>query len=158
MAHPDPDQSQPSRGTGEEPDRHSVQPPAPYAPPLSPYGQPPSYLPPHPYAAPSPYGQPYYAQPAQTSGVAITALVLGLVSIVVGCGLFLGIPAMIVGRRATRQIDESQGRLTGRGLAQAGFWTGLAGTVLWGLFYLAYFGLMATVLFLSESASTTSNV
>jgi hypothetical protein len=55
--------------------------------------------------------------------------VLGILSLIL-CGLFTGIPAMITARRATRDIDESGGRLGGRGIAQAGFVTGLIGTLL----------------------------
>ena len=62
-----------------------------------------------------------------TSGRATTSLVLGILSIVL-CGAFTGIPAMLVARRARREIDGSRGRLAGRGLATAGFWTGLVGT------------------------------
>ena len=63
-----------------------------------------------------------------TSGKATTSLILGIVSIV-ACGLLLGIPAMIVGRQAKREIRESGGRLGGEGLATAGFVTGLIGTI-----------------------------
>jgi hypothetical protein len=70
--------------------------------------------------------QPY--QPPQSSGKATTSLVLGIISLV-SCGLFLGIPAMIVGRQAKREIAESGGRLGGEGLATAGFVTGLIGTI-----------------------------
>ena len=65
---------------------------------------------------------------APNSSKATTSLVLGICSLVV-CGLFLGIPAMIVGRQAKREIRESQGRLGGEGLATAGFVTGLIGTI-----------------------------
>jgi hypothetical protein len=61
---------------------------------------------------------------------AVTSLVLGIVSIVGSCTFVTGIPAMVIGRRAIRAVDESGGRLGGKGLAQAGFWTGLVGTVL----------------------------
>jgi hypothetical protein len=66
-----------------------------------------------------------------TSGRATTALVLGLMSLI-SFGFVLGIPAMVIGRRAQRDIRESQGRLGGEGLATAGFWTGLVGTI-WSL-------------------------
>ena len=62
------------------------------------------------------------------SSKATTSLVLGIVSIVL-CGLFLGVPAMILSRQAKREIVESQGRLGGDGLATAGFVTGLIGTI-----------------------------
>src|SRR3954447_26796126 len=66
--------------------------------------------------------------PAPSSGQATTRLVLGIVSIVM-CGLFVGVPAMILSRQAKREIAASQGRLGGDGLATAGFVTGLIGTV-----------------------------
>jgi len=65
---------------------------------------------------------------APNSSKATTSLILGIVSIVL-CGLFLGVPAMILSRQAKREIAESQGRLGGDGLATAGFVTGLIGTV-----------------------------
>lgn len=73
--------------------------------------------------------------PPPNSGLAITALVLGVAGLV-SCGLVTGIPAMILGRFAIREIDDSQGRLGGRGMATGGFWMGLAGTV-WSLLVLA---------------------
>ena len=66
--------------------------------------------------------------PPPNSSKATTSLVLGIVSIVL-CGLFLGVPAMILSRQAKREIVESQGRLGGDGLATAGFVTGLIGTI-----------------------------
>lgn len=57
------------------------------------------------------------------------ALVLGVLSLV-GLGFLTGIPAVLVARRATREIEASDGRLDGRGVATAGFVTGLIGTVL----------------------------
>ena len=69
---------------------------------------------------------PPVAPPA--SSKATTSLVLGIVSIVM-CGLFLGVPAMIVSRQAKQEIAASQGRLGGEGMATAGFVTGLIGTI-----------------------------
>lgn len=107
---------------------------------------PPSEPPPPP---PSPYtsGQP---APRTSSGSAVTALVLGILGIVM-CGPFTAIPAIIVGRNATREIDASQGRLDGRGMAQAGFVLGIIGTVLFGLGLLLVLGLL--VLGVSTSSS-----
>lgn len=96
--------------------------------------QPPSAPPPPPppeyggYGGQDPYGQPYRPG-GQTSGKAIAALVLGLISIV-ACGIFTGIPAFIVGRSAVREIDASGGRLGGRGMATAGWVIGLIEIVL----------------------------
>ena len=66
--------------------------------------------------------------PVQNASGATTSLVLGILSLVL-CGIFTGIPAMITARSAKREIDESRGRLGGRGLATAGFVTGLIGTI-----------------------------
>src|SRR5690349_1960131 len=72
---------------------------------------------------------PVYGRPAPPNHPsAVTSLVLGILSIVL-CGLFTGIPAMVMGRRAIRGVRASAGRLGGEGLAQGGFWTGLVGTV-----------------------------
>ena len=95
--------------------------------------QPPSGNEPQYGMAPPSYAQPL---PVQTSSRATTALVLGILSLL--CfGLFAGIPAIVVARRATREIDSSQGRLAGRGLATAGFVMGLIGTILGALGLLA---------------------
>ncbi len=77
-----------------------------------------------------PYGQqpPYGGGPAPTHGSATTALVLGILSLVVCAPL--GIPAYIIGRRAEREILASQGALSGEGLAKAGWITGLIGMIL----------------------------
>jgi len=90
---------------------------------------------------------PVYA-PTETHQRAIVALVLGICSLVMSCGPFTGIPAMMLARQAIRDIDASPQRYNGRGLAVAGFWTGLAGTVILGLvllFYIAIIVLAITV-------------
>ena len=46
-------------------------------------------------------------------------MVLGIVGLV-ACGFLAGIPAIILGRQAQREIDASNGWLTGRGMATAG--------------------------------------
>ena len=55
----------------------------------------------------------------QSSGKATVAMVLGIVGLV-GCGIVAGIPAIILGKQAQREIDASNGWLTGRGMATAG--------------------------------------
>jgi hypothetical protein len=76
-------------------------------------------------------GQDPYGQPAQTSGKATTSLVLGIASLVLFCiGFILGIPAIIVGLRARKEIRTSQGRVGGDGLALGGIITGAIGTLL----------------------------
>jgi prepilin-type processing-associated H-X9-DG protein len=69
-------------------------------------------------------GQPLAAVPAgavvgaKTSGLAVTALVLGILCLL--CGIFTAIPAIICGIIAMVQISKSQGRLKGMGMAIAG--------------------------------------
>jgi hypothetical protein len=92
-------------------------------------------------AGPGTPGGGYYSPP-QSSGKATTALVLGVVSLI-ACGIFTGIPAMILGKQAAREIDASGGRLEGRGLATAGFVTGLIATILSVLALLLVIGVFA---------------
>ncbi len=76
---------------------------------------------------PPPYGG--YLAPPPNHGSAVTALVLGILSVVL-CGFFTGIPAMVLGRRVVRDVRASGGTIGGEGLGQAGFWTGVVGTFL----------------------------
>jgi hypothetical protein len=77
------------------------------------------------YGAPPPggYGQPMQGGFGQPHGSATTAMILGILSLVV-CGP-LGIPAFLIGRRAEREILASNGALTGEGMAKAGWIMGL---------------------------------
>jgi ABC-type Fe3+ transport system permease subunit len=119
------------------------------------YGTPPPtdgpYGPQPPYGGPPGPQQPYGGQPAPTHGSATTALVLGILSMVV-CGL-LGIPAYIVGKRAEREVLASQGTLSGAGLAKAGWILGLIAMILSVLALLLVIGLFAVT-----SVSSTSGV
>ncbi|QTE30787.1 DUF4190 domain-containing protein [Pengzhenrongella sicca] len=73
------------------------------------------------------YGQaPAYGYPKNSLG--IWALVLGIVSFVLSCGLFTGIPAIIVGTMAKRAVAE--GQANNRGMAVAGVVLGWISTVL----------------------------
>ena len=71
---------------------------------------------------PNVYAQPHTgAQPTQTSGLAISSLVLGILSFFT---LFLtAIPAIICGHVSLSQIKKSGGRISGRGLAIGGLAT-----------------------------------
>jgi hypothetical protein len=91
---------------------------------------------------PPPYVPPAYAPPAPNHPAAVPALVLGILSVVM-CGLFTGIPAIVMGRRATREIRADRTRFSGEGMAQAGFWTGVAGTALSALALVLIAGLFA---------------
>lgn len=119
--------------------------------PQAPYGA-------SPYGA-SPYGgMPYVAAPPATNGKAVAALVLGIVSIVGTCGFFTGIPAIILARQSMAEIDASQGAQTGRGMAQAGFWTGIVGSVLMVLLIIFYIGVLVFLFAVESSTSTTVGV
>jgi hypothetical protein len=68
--------------------------------------------------------------------------VCGILSLVL-CGIFTGIPAIIMGNRATREIDASHGAVGGRGMAKAGVicgWISVAWSV---LAVVAFIGLAA---------------
>ncbi len=65
---------------------------------------------------------------AGTSGKATTSLILGILSLF--CNLLTGLPAIIVGILALRDIGRSRERLAGRGLATAGILTASVGTLL----------------------------
>lgn len=64
----------------------------------------------------------------QTSGMAITSLVLGCVSFF--CWIFTGLPAVILGILALRQINRSNGTIKGDGLAIGGIVTGAVASFL----------------------------
>ena len=99
-----------------------------------------------------PYG---YPAPAQ-SGKATASLVLGIVSLAM-CGFFAGIPAMILGNQAKKEIRASQGRIGGEGLATAGFVTGLIGTI-WSAFaFLFVIGVFVFGSVVSETFTDTCN-
>jgi Domain of unknown function (DUF4190) len=109
------------------------QPPPPYQPPAPPpqpaYGQP-SYP---AYGAPG-YPVPGYAATPPNEGLAVAAMVVGIVALVLSCAYgvgLLGSPvAMVLGRVSMKRIDASNGQRGGRGMAQAGFVLGIIGTVL----------------------------
>lgn len=87
---------------------------------------------------------------------AVASLVLGILSIAGSCTFVTGIPAMVLGRRAIKAVDASGGTLGGRGLAQAGFWTGLAGTVLGVLALVIVIGVFAFGTAVSSSFECTT--
>jgi prepilin-type processing-associated H-X9-DG protein len=67
---------------------------------------------------------------AATSGKATSALVLGLLSCVCALNVVTGLPAVILGALALKDINKSRGRLGGSGLALTGIITGIVGMVL----------------------------
>jgi prepilin-type processing-associated H-X9-DG protein len=63
-------------------------------------------------------------EPEGTSTKSTVALVLGLLSFPCGANIFTGVPAIIFGAIALRDIGKSRGRLGGKGMAIAGMITG----------------------------------
>jgi hypothetical protein len=68
-----------------------------------------------------------YRPPQSTESKAIASLVLGLSSLMC-LGAITGLPAVVLGALARKEIDRSSGTLTGRGLAAGGIVSGLFGT------------------------------
>lgn len=100
------------------------QPATPVAPPAP---VPPAYVPP----------QQATTHPEESQGLAITAMVLGIVS-VVALGLLTGIPAIITGSIALKK------KLAGRGMAIAGIVTGAVGTF-FSILFIAFWILIAVL-------------
>ena len=71
---------------------------------------------------------PRVAVAPRTSGMAITSLVLGCASFM--CWMFTGLPAVILGIIALRQINRSNGQIKGDGLAIGGIVTGAVSSFL----------------------------
>ena len=67
---------------------------------------------------------------------ATTALVVGIVGIVVCAGLISPI-AWVIGKKAVDEIDVSRGMIGGRGAAQAGYILGIVGTCILAVYALA---------------------
>ncbi|HEX6249548.1 MAG TPA: DUF4190 domain-containing protein [Nocardioidaceae bacterium] len=90
-----------------------------------------SYTPPPPPPPPGEGGYGYAAGPPQQNSKALWSMILGIVSIVV-CGILAGIPAIILGGSAKKEIAAAGGAQTGTGMAQAGVilgWISVAITV-----------------------------
>jgi uncharacterized membrane protein YjgN (DUF898 family) len=98
---------------------------------------PPSYPPP-----------PGYPMPPRDHPQATTALVLGILGIVV-CGILAPF-AWSIGNKAVNEIDRSGGQLGGRGSANAGRILGIVGTVL------LCVAVVGAILVLAVGASTSS--
>ena len=96
-------------------------PPQNYQAPPQPYQQQPNQYQP-------PRQQPYHRQGPTAPGGAIASLIMGIFSLFL-CGIFLAIPALIVGYSARRQIDDNPELYNGRGLATAGIVMGWLVTI-----------------------------
>ena len=76
---------------------------------------------------PPPGGGGYAAQ--QTNQKALWSMILGILSITC-CGIFAGIPALILGNLAKKDIAQSGGKQKGAGMAKAGVILGIISVVL----------------------------
>lgn len=101
-----------------------------------------------------PYSQPGPPQYAPDHPQATTALVLGIVGIVV-CGGLLSPVAWWIGKKAVNEIEASQGRLGGRGAAQAGYILGIVGTCLLAVYVLFFAGLLVLLILGAVGASSS---
>jgi hypothetical protein len=99
-----------------------------------PYGQPPMQP-----GYGQPIVQPVLAVQPQNNNKALVSLILGICSYVIGGNLLTGIPAIIFGHMAMREIDRSGGTQTGKPLALIGLILG----------YVAVVGTVAACLFLA---------
>jgi len=129
-----------------QPQQPAVPPPPPPGPAPQGYGQ-------QPYPQ-SGYGQSPYVQGPRTDGFAIASLCCSLGFVVIQCfGIVTSILAIVFAYKAERRIRESNGMLTGAGLAKAGKIVGWVGIGLW-IVYVIGSVIFFVVLF---SASDTSS-
>ena len=102
---------------GQNPGFQSQQPPYPNMPPNLPQS----------YAS----GYPGTSQSQGASGRAIASLVLMLLAFFIGCGPFLSIPALILGKQELNAIRAGQAPRAGETLAKLGFYGGIVVTILY---------------------------
>lgn len=81
--------------------------------------------------------------PNTPSARAITALALGLLSLIPCCMFFAGLPAVLIGQGELRAIADGAAPEAGQGLARTGFICGLIGSVLGLLYLLAWLLILA---------------
>ena len=86
-------------------------------------------------------------RPPGTNELAVTLLILGIMPVVPLVGSVL---AIVFGNKAKKQIDESGGLQTGRGMAAAGTILGWIGAVVY-----AFFGILVVLALLPGSSSVT---
>jgi hypothetical protein len=90
---------------------------------------------------------PAYGTVAPDHPRATVALILGILGIV-ACSVVAPF-ALVIGRRAVKEIDASGGRLGGRGMAQAGFILGVIGTV---ILALSLIGILVVIIVAAANA------
>lgn len=96
--------------------------------------QPPSSPPPS-YGQTPPPPPPGLPQVRPSNQKAVWAMILGILGTVLCC-LFAGVPAIILGTIARREIAASGGLQEGRGMATAGLVLGIVSTVLSVVYYI----------------------
>jgi hypothetical protein len=137
------------------------------------YGQP-AYGQPA-YGQPA-YGQPAYGQPAygqvphqygygygygfpapRNDGLAVASMVTSIAGIVLAfcCAVFVAgcIAGIIMGAISRKRIRESNGMLTGDGMALAGIIVGAVGTALYVAFFVIYIALLGGSMMLGGTSS-----
>ncbi len=92
-------------------------------------------------------GYPY--QGAPTSGLAVSSLVLGILSLL-GCLIIAAIPAVICGHVALSGIRRSQGCISGDGLAWAGLIMGYTAIAITALVFFAMVSIPAFAIFMES--------
>ena len=114
-----------------EPGNSSNPPPGPSGPPPA-YQQPapPPFTPTGPPPGYTAYGTPGTFGPPKASGKAIASLVCGIVGLL--CfGIILGAVALGLGLSAKKEIESSNGSVTGGGMATAGIVLGVISIIGW---------------------------
>ena len=110
---------------------------------------PPPYNPPPPapnYVGPGPQSQPPPQKAGANNTKAILALVLGIASVFC-CGFLSGIPGAIIGKMEMDAVKQGRSPESNMGMAKAGFWISIAGSVLsilW-LVLILFFGLLSSL-------------
>jgi hypothetical protein len=82
-----------------------------------------SFNPPPPPVAPNPDSG------GGASSNAVIALVLGILSFI-GCGILAAIPAWIMGKRESNEINAGRSPEAGRTMAKIGMWLGIVNVIL----------------------------
>ncbi len=99
-------------------------PPPPGTPPPQGYNVPPPPPPQMPYNQGPPSGM-----QGGASSNAIISLVLGILSYI-SCGIFVAIPAWIIGKKELAEIDAGRSPENGRTMAKIGMWLGIVNVIL----------------------------
>jgi hypothetical protein len=90
------------------------------------FGAPP---PPPPAGGAPPPPPPVGMQSEKSSTRAVWSLILGIAAWVLGCGIFTGIPAWIMGKKELNDIEAGLAPPSGKTLAQIGMWLGIINVI-----------------------------